>query len=141
MRVVTAGVFDLFHYGHVKLLERCNAISDGKGVTVLLNTDEFVTEYKKKPAFPYKHRKKILESSTYVVQVLKNTRYGFRKQMQKLAPCILVVGTDWVKKDYYKQMEMTPEDLEYLGIELVYVPYTEGISTSSIKKGIENGDL
>ena len=43
MVVYTGGTFDLFHYGHKLLLDRCNNIGD---VVVALNTDDFVKRYK-----------------------------------------------------------------------------------------------
>jgi cytidyltransferase-like protein len=48
LRVYTGGTFDLFHAGHVKFLKRCQEIAGiAGGVTVSLNTDEFIYEYKK----------------------------------------------------------------------------------------------
>ena len=49
-------------------------------------------------------------------------------------PDIIIVGSDWLKKDYCKQMGFTPEWLEDHNIALMYIPYTQNISTTIIKE-------
>ena len=49
-------------------------------------------------------------------------------------PDYIIIGSDWARRDYYKQMGFTQDWLDSRGIGLIYVPYTEGISTTEIKK-------
>ena len=48
-------------------------------------------------------------------------------------PDFIVIGSDWAKKDYYKQMNFTQEWLDENEIVLIYIPYTQGVSTTEIK--------
>lgn len=140
LRVYTGGTFDLFHVGHLNLLKRCHEIAGHKGqVIVSLNTDEFIEEYKgKPPVIRYQDRKAILESCKYVSFVMENYGKADSKESIILAQLIDVVaiGSDWARKDYYKQMNFTQDWLDEQGISLIYIPYTKGISSTQIKTKI-----
>ena len=73
----------------------------------------------------------------YVDEVIPNTDGEDSKPaIMSVDPKFLVIGSDWAKKDYYAQMQFTREWLDQLDIQLVYVPYTLGISTTDLKKRI-----
>lgn len=137
LRVYTGGTFDLFHVGHLNLLKRCYEIAGSSGqVIVSLNTDEFVYKYKNKtPVIPYEDRKAILESCRYVDSVIENYGQEDSKESIVLAHSIDVVaiGTDWARKDYYKQMNFTQDWLDEQNISLIYIPYTKSVSSTQIK--------
>ena len=58
---------------------------------------------------------------------------GSRISIEMVGPNYIVVGSDWAKKDYYAQMSFTQEWLDERGIGLVYVPYTQTISSTKIR--------
>jgi glycerol-3-phosphate cytidylyltransferase len=140
LRVYTGGTFDLFHVGHLNLLKRCREIAGWTGqVIVSLNTDEFIYKYKgKNPVIQYEDRKAILESCKYVDLVMKNYGQEDSKESILLAQHIDVVaiGSDWARKDYYKQMNFDQDWLDSQRISLIYIPYTSGISSTQIKEKI-----
>jgi glycerol-3-phosphate cytidylyltransferase len=139
--VYTGGTFDLFHSGHVNLLQRCKSIAGPNGtVVVSLNTDEFIFEYKgKAPACTYEERKAVLEACQYVDDVVPNLGGTDSKISIQLAnPDYIVIGSDWARKDYYSQMSFDQDWLDARGIGLVYVPYTKHVSTTTIKNRIKN---
>ena len=135
-RVYTGGTFDLWHSGHVNFLRQCKLLSDGGSVIVSLNTDEFIAQFKgNAPIMTYSEREAILRSCKYVDEVVPNTGGADSKPAIILAkPDIIAVGSDWAKKDYFTQMQFTQEWLDQQGILLVYLPYTEGISTTQVKE-------
>ena len=135
----TGGTFDLFHYGHVNFLRQCSKIADK--IIVSLNTDEFIISYKRTPSIlSYDEREKSLKGCKYVSDVIPNMGGSDSKPaILSVKPDILAIGDDWAKKDYYKQMHFTQEWLDDNDILLVYLAYTEGISTSEIKKRIIDG--
>ena len=137
--IYTGGTFDLPHHGHVKFLDQCQSIAGDDGLVIVsLNTDEFIKEYKgKAPIMSYEDRKAVLEAYWTVDSVIPNEGGADSKvAIEKVEPDFIVIGTDWAKKDYYKQMGFTQEWLDDNDIVLIYVPYTEGISTTEIKKRI-----
>lgn len=138
MIVYTGGTFDLFHSGHVNFLRQCKKISGGGTVVVSLNTDEFIKAYKgKAPIMPYDERRHVLLSCKYVDEVIPNEGGADSKPaIQAVKPDFIVVGSDWAKKDYYKQMNFTQQWLDAMEIILIYVPYTEGVSTTELKRRI-----
>jgi glycerol-3-phosphate cytidylyltransferase len=106
-KVYTGGTFDLFHRGHVNFLRQCKEIGDH--VTVSLNTDEFIYRYKGEyPIISYEERKEVLLSCRYVDKVIPNTEGEDSKPtILDVNPKFIVIGSDWAKKDYYKQMNFT----------------------------------
>ena len=138
MKLYTGGTFDLFHWGHENFLKKCNAISDE--VIVSLNTNEFVFDYKLEyPRMTYRERETALYNCKYVDKVVENIGGADSKPaIIDERPDIIAVGTDWVGKNYYKQMGFTEDWLEQNGIVLLYIPYTEYISSSYIKQRMDN---
>jgi glycerol-3-phosphate cytidylyltransferase len=134
--VYTGGTFDLFHSGHVNLLKRCREVAgqDGK-VVVALNTDDFISQFKnKKPICSEQERLDVLLACRYVDEVVMNVGgQDSRISIEMVGPNYIVVGSDWAKKDYYAQMSFTQEWLDKRGIGLVYVPYTQTISSTKIR--------
>jgi glycerol-3-phosphate cytidylyltransferase len=137
-KVYTGGTFDLFHRGHVNFLRQCKEIGDH--VTVSLNTDEFIYRYKGEyPIISYEERKEVLLSCRYVDKVIPNTEGEDSKPtILDVNPKFIVIGSDWAKKDYYKQMNFTQKWLDDNGYVLIYIPYTDSISTSLIKEKLKS---
>lgn len=124
-RVYTGGTFDLIHPGHVTLLKHCFELSGKVGeVIVALNTDEFVAQYKgQPPVMSYNDRRDVLMAIRWVDGVVPNSHGADSKPtILRVKPDIIAIGEDWKAKDYYAQMQFTPEWLEERGIQLVYVP-------------------
>jgi len=131
MDVLTLGTFDLPHYGHFNLIERCKQFGV---VWVGLNSDEFVEKYKgKPPVMTYNERRITLEQ--WGCQVCKNDQPDgtIKDVISYTNPDLIVIGTDWLRKPYLEQIGLTVDDLEANNISLMYVPYTKGISTTEIK--------
>jgi glycerol-3-phosphate cytidylyltransferase len=132
MRVYTGGTFDLFHAGHVNFLRMCHLYGD---VTVSLNTDEFIAEFKgAPPVMDYAERYMVLDACVYVDRVVENVGGPDSKvAIESVKPDVIIVGNDWLERDYCGQMGFTTEWLRQKRIAVCFVPYTEGISTTDIK--------
>jgi len=131
--VYTGGTFDLFHAGHVAFLQRC---SEFGSVVVALNTDEFIEQYKgKPPVISYEDRRRVLLACRYVDRVVPNLGGAdSRPTIEMVNPDMVIIGSDWAKKDYYAQMQFSQDWLDERGIGLAYLPYTIGISSTAIKE-------
>lgn len=139
--VYTGGTFDLFHSGHVSFLKSCKRIAGRDGrVVVSLNTDEFIAAYKGiSPIMSFDERKAVLMACRYVDSVIANIgNEDSKPAIENVLPDFVVIGDDWAKKDYYKQMQFTQDWLDRHKIQLCYVPYTEGVSSTDIKARIVN---
>lgn len=132
LSVYTGGSFDLFHSGHVAFLKRCAELGS---VTVSLNTDEFILAYKGKGlVMNYEERRDVLESCRYVDRVVPNIGGAdSRLAIDLVKPDLIVIGSDWARRDYYAQMQFDQDWLDERGIGLAYIPYTAGISSTDIK--------
>ena len=130
--------FDLVHSGHVNFLRRCAEIGS---VTVSLNTDEFIEEYKgKAPVMSYAERQAMLEGLRFVDRVIPNVGGSNSKiAIELINPDMIIIGSDWARKDYYAQMGFDQDWLDARGIGLAYIPYTQGISTTDLKRRIAKG--
>ena len=131
--VYNGGTYDMFHVGHAQFLERASYYGE---VTIALNTDEFVKEFKgRAPVMNFAERYGVLSSCKYVSRVIPNISGADSKPtIVSVRPNIIVSGSDWEHKDYFKQMQFTQKWLDEHGIRLVYVPYTTNISSTIIKK-------
>jgi glycerol-3-phosphate cytidylyltransferase len=138
LKVYTGGTFDLIHSGHVNFLRACARIGD---VTVALNTDEFIAAYKgKPPVMSYAERFDVLSEFRSVKNIIPNYDGADSTTAIILAqPNIIAIGSDWARKDYYRQMGFTQDWLDSEGISLLYIPYTKGISTTDLKERIRKG--
>ena len=132
LKVYTGGTFDLLHSGHVSFLKRCSEVGE---VTVALNTEEFIEAYKgKPPIMTFAERRAVLLGLKYVSNVVPNVGGAdSRISIDLVSPDFLIIGSDWARKDYYKQMQFDQDWLDKRGIALCYIPYTSGISTTQIK--------
>lgn len=132
LKIYTGGTFDLLHRGHVNFLRRCAEMGN---VTVALNTDEFIEEYKgKAPVMSFDERREVLLGLRYVTEVVPNLGGADSRISIELAkPDLVVIGSDWARRDYYTQMGFDQNWLDARGIGLCYIPYTTGISTTNIK--------
>ena len=131
--VYTGGTFDLFHANHVRFLRRCAELGS---VTVSLNTDEFIQAYKgRPPVVPYEERAAVLLGCRYVSAVVPNMGgTDSRVAIELVKPNLIVVGSDWARRDYYAQMGFDQDWLDERGIGMCYVPYGKGVSSTQIKE-------
>jgi glycerol-3-phosphate cytidylyltransferase len=132
LTVYSGGTFDLYHSGHANFLSRCAELGR---VVVSLNTDEFIESYKgKAPIISYEERRKVLLSCRSVSEVIPNFGGADSKPAIEITkPDIIAIGSDWARRDYYAQMGFSQDWLDERGIALLYIPYTEGISSTAIK--------
>lgn len=137
MTVITLGTFDILHAGHINLLKKCRELSDR--VVVGLNSDEFIEKYKgKPPVMSYEERKEMIELTGLVDLVVSNSQPDgtIKTLLSNIQPDLIVIGSDWARKDYIGQLGVDWDYLDSKKIGICYVTYTSNISTTEIKKRI-----
>ena len=128
--VYVQGTWDLFHICHLNILRRARKIATK--LIVGVNTDESVQEYKGDyPVIPYQDRVEILKACSLVDEVVMSKMIFNVGNLKKLNVDVIVLGSDW--KNRYLEGK---EEAQKAGIEIIYFPYTEGISTTEIKAKI-----
>ena len=132
----TCGVFDVFHVGHLNLLERCKNMCDYLIVGVWYDT--YVREIKhKEPVYPENDRVRILKALKMVddaVLVDIETTNDKMLALEKFHFDVLFSGDDWKGSDRYRRPK---EQFKELGASIEYFPYTKGISTTQIKEQLK----
>lgn len=134
-----AGVFDLYHIGHLNMFKRAKELCDYLIVGVV--TDEGVRKYKKTEAFiPFEERLELVRSCCYVDEAVEiplnysGTRdaYNMYHFDCQFSGSDYTDNPDWLAEKNF---------LEKRGAELVFFPYTEGTSSTKLKKMIEKSLL
>ena len=125
--IITYGTFDMFHIGHLKLLQRLKELGDE--LIVGVSTDEFNLLKKKKTLIPFVDRKEIISNIKCVDSVIAEENWEQKiTDIRKYNVDIFAIGDDWRGKfDYLKDY-----------CEVVYLPRTKNISTTLLKKSFSN---
>lgn len=123
--VLTYGTFDLLHVGHINLLRRAKALGDK--LIVAISTDEFNALKHKQAYYPFEQRKQILEAIRYVDLVIPEENWEQKiSDVQTYNVDTFVMGHDWEGEfDFLKDY-----------CEVIYLPRTEGISTTKVKSDL-----
>lgn len=124
--ILTYGTFDLFHIGHLRLLERLRALGDR--LIVGVSTDEFNATKGKQTIVPFVDRSEIISALSCVDLVIPETCWKQKAEdIKQHQVDILGMGDDWRGKF---------DDLGSL-CEVVYLPRTEGISSTQIRNSLK----
>ena len=123
--VITYGTFDILHIGHINLLRRARELGDR--LVVGLSSDEFNRGKHKSSLLNYDNRKVVLESIRYVDEVFPEHTWEQKlDDIRRYGASIFVMGDDWRGR------------FDFLSVhcDVVYLPRTESISTTEIKRSI-----
>lgn len=124
----TTGVFDLFHIGHLNILRRAKEQCDY--LIVGVSTDELVRREKNKtPIIPFDERMQIVEAIKYVDKVVPQADKNKLGAYLCLKFDAMFVGSDWEGTPQWKKFE---EELAPYGVDIVYLSYTDGVSSTKL---------
>lgn len=123
----TAGVYDLFHIGHLNLLKNARGMCDK--LVVGVTTDDLVTYKGKRAMIPFEDRIEIVRSIKYVDAAVPQGDMDKLSMCRKIGAQIMFVGDDWYGTEKWREYEKAFEEA---GIRIVYFPYTKGVSSTII---------
>lgn len=123
----TAGVYDLFHIGHLNILKRAKSQCDK--LIVGVSSDELVAYKGKQAVVPYAERAEIIDNIKCVDQVVQQADMDKMAMWERLKFDVMFVGDDWKGTDKWNQLEA---DFKKVGVEIVYFPYTTTTSSTLI---------
>jgi glycerol-3-phosphate cytidylyltransferase len=125
--VLTYGTFDLFHKGHVRILQRAKELGDY--LIVGVSSDEFNAVKGKKCVYTDSDRMEIVGAMRCVDKVIPETCWEQKvNDIKKYNVDVFVMGSDW--EGHFDELK------EYC--EVVYLPRTDGISTTQVKTELKN---
>ena len=130
----TTGVFDMFHIGHLNILRQAKAQCNHLivGVTV----DEVVESYKKKkPVIPFEERMQIVGAIKFVDEVVPQMSMDKMRAWKKLHFNVMFHGDDWKGSAMYEKIV---KEFAEVGVDVVFLPHTEGVSSSKLTEFVKN---
>ena len=130
----TAGVFDLFHVGHLNLLrqarERCDMLIVG------VTTDDLAENAKGvRPIVPFLERMTIVQSVRHVDRAVPQTTMDKLETWQVLKFDVLFVGDNMRDQGNWKVLEKT---MATVGVDVIYLPATHGRSGELLARGLDD---
>ena len=129
----TTGVYDMFHIGHLNVIR--NAKEQCDYLIVGVSTDELVRHEKKKtPVIPYEERTEIVSAIRYVDEVVPQINKDKMQAWGKYHFDKMFVGSDWKGTPQWNEYE---RQFKAIGVEIVYLPHTDGISSTKLTEVIK----
>ena len=126
----------MFHIGHLNILRRAKEQCDY--LIVGVSTDEIVKEYKNKfPIIPFDQRFEIISAIKYVDKAVPQTSMDKLEAYRKLKYDVLFHGNDWKGSVMYNNIV---EELGKYGVDVVFLPHTDGISSTIIREKYEKNN-
>jgi glycerol-3-phosphate cytidylyltransferase len=125
----TAGVYDLFHVGHLNLLRNAKSLCDK--LIVGVSVDELVSYKNKKAVIPFEERIEIVRSCKYVDLAIPQVSMDKFDALDRYKFQIMFVGDDWYKTEKWNLIEN--EFLER-NVRIIYFPYTKSTSSTLINE-------
>lgn len=130
----TTGVYDMFHIGHLNILKRAKEHCDY--LIVGVSTDELVMKEKNKtPVIPWEERAEIIRAVRYVDEVVVQSDKDKMAAWERYRFDKMFVGSDWQGTPQWNRFE---EQFSEVGVEIVYLPHTDGISSTKLTNYIKN---
>ena len=124
--VYTCGTFDLFHLGHLRMIQAAAALGDT--LIVAVSTDELVEQYKGiRPTVAFEERMEIVRSLKGVDLVVAQHSQDKVAAWERIGFDVWVVGDDWFDSDKYQDYR---NQLTERGVHCVFLPYTAGVSST-----------
>lgn len=128
----TAGVYDLFHIGHLNLLRNARAMCDR--LIVGVTTDEVARYKNKDPVIPFAERVEIVRGCRYVDVAVAQSDLDKFAAWERLRYDRLFVGDDWLGHASWKAYE---EKLAAVGSQVIYLPYTQSTSSTKVRRTLD----
>ena len=125
----TQGVYDMFHVGHLNLINRAKEYCEY--LIVGVNSDRLVQEYKHKtPVIDQEERRLIVANLKAVDEAVIAETLDKLSSQKELHYDAIFIGDDWKGNPRW---EKTKLDLAKIGVDVVFLPYTDGVSSTELR--------
>ena len=131
----TDGTYDLFHVGHLNIIEAAKQYCEY--LIVAVHGDEVVKERKDAPVIGEEDRRRIVAAIKDLDQA-EITRFRDKKKLWELYHFdVIFIGDDYKGTRWWNQFE---KELNEVGVDVIYLPYTQSVSTTKIRQRILGGE-
>lgn len=128
----TVGTYDLLHIGHINMFRHAKEYCEK--LIVAAHSDEWVFKCKQRSTIiPFEQRKELLSELKCVDVVIKNDGLSKLEAWKELKFDVAFIGEDWKGTHVWNEIE---KELNTVGVKVIYLPCTEGISTTEIREKI-----
>jgi len=124
---------DIIHPGLINIIREAAKYGE---VMIGLLTDEAIAEHKRLPHLSYDQRKEIVENIKGVAKVVPQTEWNYVNNLRQYKPNYIIHGDDWKTGPQAKVREDVFNVMKELKGEVIEIPYTQGITSSSLGKEI-----
>ena len=128
-------VGDIMHPGLINIINEGAKYGD---VMIGLFTDKAIATHSRLPYLTYEQRKNVIENIKGVSSIVPQDEWSYVPNLLKYKPDYIIHGDDW----QYNSMKYIRDEvfkvMESLGGEVIEIPYTKGISSSSLKGAIDS---
>ena len=125
----TQGTFDMFHIGHLNIIN--NAKAQCEYLVVGVNSDALVRAYKNKtPVIDQINRSSIVSNIKAVDEVLISETLDKEEQLKRIGFDAVFIGDDWKGNNRWEETKIR---LAEKGVDVVFLPHTDGVSSTALK--------
>lgn len=126
---------DIMHPGLINIIHEATKYGE---VIVGLLTDKAIAEHKRLPYLTYEQRKEVVENIKGVSRVVPQEEWSYAGNLRSLKPDYIIHGDDWKTGSLREERELVFEIMNEQGGQVVEIPYTQGINSSSLDKDIKS---
>jgi len=124
---------DIIHPGLINIIREAGKYGD---VVIGLLTDEAIAEHKRLPHMNYEQRKEVVENIKGVAKVVPQKEWSYVNNLREYKPDYIIHGDDWKQGPLAKIREDVFTAMKEWNGEVIEIPYTQGITSSSLNKDI-----
>lgn len=125
---------DIIHPGLINIISE--AAKHGE-VMIGLLTDKAIASHKRLPYLTYEQRKEVVENIKGVSRVVPQDEWSYVENLRKYKPDYIIHGDDWQSGPLRPIRDQVYEVMKEIGGEVIEIPYTKGINSSSLDKEIK----
>lgn len=134
-KVYLGMIADIMHPGLINIINEGAKYGD---VMIGLFTDKAIATHKRLPYLTYEQRKKVVESITGVSEVVPQDDWSYVPNLLKYKPDYIIHGDDWKEGIDKPLREEVFRVMQEMGGQVIEIPYTYGIDSSSLAKEIDS---
>ena len=126
---------DIVHPGIVNIIREGSKLGE---LTVGLLTDSAIASHKRLPYLSYEQRKEVIENIKGVARVVPQNEWSYVPNLRKYKTDYIIHGDDWKSGPLQREREEVFAAMKELGGEVVEIPYTQGVNSSSINEAMRS---